>query len=173
MSRSAVTTTSVGDIASLQRDFERSQRAARRSPQTIETYREGIVQLAAFVERQGMPVKVASIRREHVEAFMTELNAPAKPATASTWRVSRRSVRHHGVSPRADLNPKGLHAPNGRMATSATPPTVVRYADLIGTTTPLRRPPGMLPLARRPRVRRPAEQNADSVARQGGSRGSS
>jgi site-specific recombinase XerD len=83
MARSAVTATSVGDIASLQRDFERSQRAARRSPRTIETYREGIDQLAAFLEIQGMPVKVASIRREHVEAFMDELNARTKPATAS------------------------------------------------------------------------------------------
>jgi site-specific recombinase XerD len=83
MARSAITATSVGDITSLQRDFERSQRAARRSPRTIETYREGIDQLAVFLERQGMPVKVASIRREHVEAFMEELNARTKPATAS------------------------------------------------------------------------------------------
>ncbi len=83
MSRTAVTTTSVGDIKSLQRDFERSQRAARRSPRTIETYREGIDQLSAFLARQGMPLRVASIRREHVEAFMDELNARTKPATAS------------------------------------------------------------------------------------------
>ncbi len=83
MSRTAVTTTSVGDIKPLQRDFERSQRAARRSPRTIETYREGIDQLTAFLARHGMPLRAASIRREHVEAFMDELNARTKPATAS------------------------------------------------------------------------------------------
>lgn len=63
MAQSAVTRTRVGDIKSLQRDFERSQRAARRAPRTIGTYREGIDQLAAFLEREGMPVGVASIRR--------------------------------------------------------------------------------------------------------------
>ncbi len=67
----------------LQRDFERSQRAARRSPRTIGTYREAIDQLAAFLERSGMPTSVPAIRREHVEAFMDELNGRTKPATAS------------------------------------------------------------------------------------------
>ncbi len=41
MPKSAVTVASVNDIPALQRDFERSQRAARRSPRTIQTYREG------------------------------------------------------------------------------------------------------------------------------------
>jgi len=83
MPRSTVTDTSVNDITSLQRDFERSQRAARRSPRTIGTYREGISQLAAFLERAGMPTAVGAIRREHVEAFMEDLNSRTKPATAS------------------------------------------------------------------------------------------
>jgi site-specific recombinase XerD len=81
--RSAVTTQSVNDIKALQRDFERSQRAARRSPRTIETYREAIDQLAAFLERAGIPTAVAAIQRQHVEAFMNELHARTKPATAS------------------------------------------------------------------------------------------
>ena len=83
MPRSAVTKASVNDIKALQRDFERSQRAARRSPRTIGTYREAIDQLAVFLERAGMPTSVPAIRREHVEAFMEELNARTKPATAS------------------------------------------------------------------------------------------
>jgi len=83
MPKSAVTVASVNDIPALQRDFERSQRAARRSPRTIQTYREAISQLAAFLERSGMPTAVTSLRREHVEAFMDELNQRTKPATAS------------------------------------------------------------------------------------------
>jgi len=83
MPRPTVTTTSVGDIKALQRDFERSQRAARRPPRTIGTYREGIDQLAAFLDGAAMPTSVAAIRREHVEAFMDALNARTKPATAS------------------------------------------------------------------------------------------
>ncbi|HVL27092.1 MAG TPA: tyrosine-type recombinase/integrase [Acidimicrobiales bacterium] len=83
MPRSAVTNSSVNDIKALQRDFERSQRAARRSPRTIQTYREAIDQLAAFVERTGMPTAVPEIRRQHVEGFMEELLARTRPATAS------------------------------------------------------------------------------------------
>ena len=83
MPRSVVTDTSVNEIKLLQRDFERSQRAARRSPRTIGTYREAIDQLAAFLERAGMPLSLAGLKREHVEAFMDELNARTKPATAS------------------------------------------------------------------------------------------
>jgi site-specific recombinase XerD len=83
MARSAVTASSVNDITALQRDFERSLRAARRSPRTIQTYGEAISQLAAFLERSGLPTAVSSLRREHVEAFMDELNQRTKPATAS------------------------------------------------------------------------------------------
>jgi site-specific recombinase XerD len=83
MPEPATIAASVGDVKALQRDFERSQRAARRSPRTIETYREAIDQLAAFLVRQGMPTRATSIRREHVEAFMDDLNTRTKPATAS------------------------------------------------------------------------------------------
>jgi hypothetical protein len=47
------------------------------------TFREAIDQLAAFLERSGMPTTVSAIGRQHVEAFMEELNARTKPSTAS------------------------------------------------------------------------------------------
>lgn len=47
-----------------------------------------------------MPLKVASIRREHVEAFMDELNARTKPATASN-RFRRSSSSSNSSSRRA------------------------------------------------------------------------
>ena len=83
MPRSAVTKSSVNDIKALQRDFERSQRTARRSPRTTAPTREAIDQLAVFLERSGMPTSVPAIRREHVGAFMDDLNARTKPSTAS------------------------------------------------------------------------------------------
>jgi len=49
MPRPAVTATSVGDMPALQRDFERFRRAARPSPRTIGTYREGIDQPSPVV----------------------------------------------------------------------------------------------------------------------------
>lgn len=53
MPRSAVTNASVNDIKALRRDFERSQRAARRPPRTIGTYREAIDQLAVLLRAPG------------------------------------------------------------------------------------------------------------------------
>ena len=58
--------------------------ASNLSPRTIRPYTDDGVLLAAFLARQGMPTAVASIRREHVEAFIAaELarTAPSSPAT--------------------------------------------------------------------------------------------
>jgi site-specific recombinase XerD len=148
MPGSVVTSSSVNDIKALQRDFERSQRAARRSPRTIGTYREAIDQLAAFLERSGMPTAVSAIHREHVEAFMEELHTRTKPATASNRfralqqffkftveegeidrspmeRMRRPTVP---VEPVAVLSTEDLRAllaaaPARRSRTSATPPS--------------------------------------------------
>ena len=44
--------------------------ASNLSPRTIRAYTDDGALLAAFLARQGMPTAVASIRREHVEAFI-------------------------------------------------------------------------------------------------------
>jgi site-specific recombinase XerD len=61
----------------------RSLRAANKSPKTIKAYREAAVQLLAFLTEHGMPTAVASIRREHVEAYIESVLERWKPATAS------------------------------------------------------------------------------------------
>jgi site-specific recombinase XerD len=74
---------SVGDLEDLIPSFLRSLRAANKSPKTIKAYREAAVQLLAFLTEHGMPTAVASIRREHVEAYIESVLERWKPATAS------------------------------------------------------------------------------------------
>jgi site-specific recombinase XerD len=71
----------VVDIPALVPSWQRSLRAARRSPRTIQSYTEAAEQLADFLVRRGMPTRVESIKREHVEAFIEDLDARFKPAT--------------------------------------------------------------------------------------------
>ncbi|MDQ1536160.1 MAG: hypothetical protein QOE58_553 [Actinomycetota bacterium] len=82
MPRSAVTVASVNDIPALQRDFAAAASRPPFAPHDPDL-REASSQLAAFLKRSGMPTVVTSLRREHVEAFMDELNQRTKPATGS------------------------------------------------------------------------------------------
>src|SRR6266508_5281633 len=74
-------TTATVDISALLPSWQRSLRAARRSARTVQSYTESAEQLADFLVRKGMPTAVASIRREHVEAFVEDLDTRFKPAT--------------------------------------------------------------------------------------------
>ena len=72
-----------GDIVVNSQSFARHLRAENLSPRTIQTYTESTRQLADFLAEQGMPQDVATITREHVEAFVTSLLDRWKPATAN------------------------------------------------------------------------------------------
>jgi len=74
---------SVGDLEALAASFRRHLRASNLSPRTVTTYTEACEGLRRFLIAQGMPTQVASIRREHVEAYVEELLARWKPATAN------------------------------------------------------------------------------------------
>jgi hypothetical protein len=69
------------DTPALLPSWQRSLRAARRSPRTVQSYAEAAERFSDFLLRRGMPTAVDSIRREHVEAFIEELDARFKPAT--------------------------------------------------------------------------------------------
>jgi site-specific recombinase XerD len=77
------TTESVSDLAALIPSFVRSLRAANKSPATVEVYQGAAQQLLAYLRAQGMPTAVASITRDHVEAFLADLLTRRKPATAN------------------------------------------------------------------------------------------
>jgi site-specific recombinase XerD len=69
------------DIPALLPSWQRSLRAARRSPRTVQSYTEAAEQLSDFLVRRGMPTAVDSIRREHVESFIEDLDTRFKPTT--------------------------------------------------------------------------------------------
>jgi len=92
--------------------FARHLRAGNRSPNTIRAYSEGVRQLDAFLAAKGMPRAVAGIRREHVEAFIEDMVARLRPASAANryrslqqffrWCVDEGEIRE---SPMAKMQP--------------------------------------------------------------------
>jgi len=81
----------------LARSFERSLRAANKSPKTVETYLDSVTQFERFLTTRGMPTDVEAIAREHVEAWIEELLAKWKPATASVRYRALHSFFKYGV----------------------------------------------------------------------------
>jgi site-specific recombinase XerD len=92
--------------------FRRGLRAKNASDRTVQTYCESVSQLAAFLAAKGMPTTLDGIRREHVEAFIEDLLARFKPATAANrygglrayfkWAVDEGEIRE---SPMAHMEP--------------------------------------------------------------------
>lgn len=72
-----------GSLASYIGSFERHLRVRNRSPKTIESYVETANQFTRFVTDRGMPAQAASLRREHVEAYIEYLQVWAAPATVA------------------------------------------------------------------------------------------
>lgn len=79
----ASTATTVGDLVGLVPSWARSLRATNRSPKTLSTYVSAANQLIAFLAAHGMPTDASKVRREHVEAFIEDVLARCRPATAS------------------------------------------------------------------------------------------
>ena len=71
------------DVSINLESFGRHLRAENRSPSTITTYSKAVVQFDDYLAAQGMPRSVVNIHREHVEAFLIDLQARMKPATVS------------------------------------------------------------------------------------------
>jgi site-specific recombinase XerD len=121
-------TTSPDDVRALLTSWRRSLAARRSSPATIATYTSAVERMADFLDAQGMPTRVSTIRREHVEAFVADLLTRRAPATAHnryrgvqaffTWALEEGEVR---VSPMANMKPPRL---------PETPPPVLRDAEL-------------------------------------------
>jgi site-specific recombinase XerD len=107
--------TTAGDIRPLAASWRRSLAARRLSPATIATYTSAVANLADYLAAAGMPTSVGSIRREHVEAFITDLLGRRAPATAHnrfrgvqaffTWALGEGEIR---VSPMVRMRPPRL-----------------------------------------------------------------
>jgi site-specific recombinase XerC len=80
-------TTSVGELSVLLPSWRLHLEAGNLSPRTIRAYTDDGALLAAFLADKGMPTAVASIRREHVEAFIAaELDRTAPASAATRYR---------------------------------------------------------------------------------------
>lgn len=81
-----------GEITHLLASWQLHLRALNRSPKTIETYLEAARQLAAFLAEKGMPIDVAAVRREHIEAFLVHLQGLHSASTAANRYRSLRQL---------------------------------------------------------------------------------
>jgi site-specific recombinase XerD len=79
------------------KSFERRLRAENLSPRTVRAYGDSVRQFAAFLLDRGMPVSVAAIRREHIEAFIEDLLA-RRHANGEPWKPSTAHSRYRGLS---------------------------------------------------------------------------
>jgi len=77
------TKVAVASEAMLIEQFRRALKARNSAKRTVETYVFAIEGFAAFLTARGMPTEPASIRREHVEAYIEDLLERMKPATAA------------------------------------------------------------------------------------------
>jgi site-specific recombinase XerD len=74
--------------------FQRHLRAENKSPRTVQSYTEAVRRLHDFLTGRGMPVAVASITREHVEAFMEDqLSRLAASSARSRYASLRQFFR--------------------------------------------------------------------------------
>jgi site-specific recombinase XerD len=104
-----------GDIAANNQSFARHLRAENLSPKTIYAYTGAVDQLGRFLAERGMPQDVASVTREHVEAFITHLLETRKASTAHqryrgcqsffSWLVAEGEIK---ASPMANMRPPKL-----------------------------------------------------------------
>jgi len=98
--------------------FRRHVDAGNLSPMTRRTYLEAVLRLEAFLRAAGMPQRLASIRREHVEAFIADQLDRWKPATAANrygglrsffkWAVDEGEITQ---SPMAKMRPPKVGEP--------------------------------------------------------------
>ena len=91
MPETRISRASVGELTGLLASWKRALRAANRSPKTIRSYEESVLQLDAYLETAGMPREASRITREHVEAFLENLFELGR--TATTVAVRYRSLQ--------------------------------------------------------------------------------
>jgi adenylate cyclase len=58
--------------------FRRHLLATNRSARTVQTYLCALDGLTRYLEAQGLPTEVRSIRRSHLEGFVAERRCPAR-----------------------------------------------------------------------------------------------
>src|SRR5664280_2644994 len=78
--------TRFGDIRAEILPFATHLAAERKSPRTIESYRETLTQLGDYLVAHGMPCAVSAIRREHVEGYLLDLTKRGRSSATVSLR---------------------------------------------------------------------------------------
>lgn len=117
-----------GDLEANAKLFARHLRAGNRSPATITSYMAAVRHLDDYLVAQGMPRDVATMRREHIEAFIEDQLARLRPASAANryrslqqlfrWLVDEGELKE---SPMARMKPPTV---------PETPPPVIRVDEV-------------------------------------------
>jgi site-specific recombinase XerD len=104
-----------GDIDGNAESFAIHLRARNLSPRTQVTYLTALDMFRRYLRDQGMPLDIANVRREHIEAWIDSILKTSKPATALNryrslqafwrWAVDEDEVK---VSPMAKTKPPRL-----------------------------------------------------------------
>src|SRR5579863_3540487 len=94
-------------LAAVLPSFERSLRAARRSPRTIENYVSTARAFNSWLEAEGHPLEIGLIRREHVESWLLALDDRGNTAStlASRYRCLQQLFRWLEVEEEVDASP--------------------------------------------------------------------
>ena len=116
------------DIPALLPSFQRSLKAANRSPRTVQSYTEAAEQLADFLVRAGMPTEVSSIRREHVESFIVDLQSRFRTTTVAVrFRSLQQLFKWLAEEGEIEASPMArMHVP----AVDEAPPAVLTDVEL-------------------------------------------
>ena len=72
------------DLLVLLEGFLLTMEAERKSPRTIRSYGDTVRFFRAFLEGRGWPTTAGEVERQHVLAWLADLNRRAKPSTAAT-----------------------------------------------------------------------------------------
>jgi site-specific recombinase XerC len=98
--------TDLSAIGPLRESFLRHLAAENKSTSTRLTYGKAVEQFGDFTARSGMPQDVSTLRREHIEAFLIDLQAngwkPASVANRSTGPRARPTWPRPGSWPFAE-----------------------------------------------------------------------
>lgn len=86
----AIGQTAAPRLLDLLPSFRRHLAAENKAPRTVQAYVEAVSRLHEFVVSAGMPVAVAAITREHVEAFIEDQLARLKATSARSRYASLR-----------------------------------------------------------------------------------
>lgn len=121
--------TDLAAIGPLRESFLRHLAAENKSTSTRLTYGKAVEQLEAFTARAAMPQDVGGLRREHIEAFLIDLQANGwKPASVANrfrslqqffrWLAAEGEIK---ATPMANMKPPRV---------PDEPPTVLRPEEL-------------------------------------------